>query len=174
MRRLLKMGRVFSCNLEKKGEDEKLNWTFGGANYPSNEWMSRKIINNVRKNRMGDPESEPRSLSPRARRAIFSSPFYVLSPLLFSPLFPLCARDFRDRSFEVHRQSLWCLPGLASHKRKWHFCVPVTNASRNNFVFFVDYLLRDSFPRRSFCPLSLSLLSQGRERVEGNKRIKKI
>lgn len=114
---------------------------------------------------------------PRARRAIFSSPFYVLFPLL-SSLPSVCARLsgslFRS-SPAISVMSAWpCEP----HKRKWHFCVPVTNASRNNFVFFVDYLLRDSFPRRNFWPLSLPSRVQGRGRerereISGNKRIKK-
>lgn len=132
MRRLLKNGgQLLSCNLEKKGT-RVAGWTYAvqlrWRNYHRTKCVNarRKIIE---KNRI------------RRGKRVSIFVLDALSPLLSSLSSFLCARDFRDRSFEVHRQSLWCLPGLASHKRKWHFCVPVTNASRNNFVFFADYLL---------------------------------
>lgn len=166
MRRLLKNGgQLLSCNLEKKGTRVaglayavQLRW----RNYHRTKCANarRKIIE---KNRIR-----------RGKRVSI----FVLDALssLLSSLSPLSSVR---ATFEVHRQSLWCLPGLASHKRKWHFCVPVTNASRNNFVFFADYLLNVT----RFL-VAISGLS-GREReweregewveiVERNKRIKKI
>ena len=150
MRRLLKMGRVFSCNLE------------------------RKIINNVRKNRMGDPESEIFVPESSTRDFLLS---FLLSPLLSSPLLSfLCVRA----TF-----------GIALSKFTGNPCdvCLALRATRENGTFasrllmrlvIISFFLSTTFYVTRFLvavsalSLSLSLLSQGRERVEGNKRIKKI
>lgn len=149
-----------SCNLEVV---ERL-----AVQLSSNERVEKNNCN-VRKNRMGSGvESESRCLCPESSTRDFLLSF-LLFPLL-SSLPSVCARLsgslFRS-SPAISVMSAWpCEP----HKRKWHFCVPVTNASRNNFVFFVDYLLRDSFPRRNFWPLSLPSRVRGRRRERERER----
>lgn len=158
-----------SCNLEVV---ERL-----AVQLSSNERVEKNNCN-VRKNRMGSGvESESRCLCPESSTRDFLLSFLrALSSPLLSSLPSVCARLsgslFRS-SPAISVMSAWpCEP----HKRKWHFCVPVTNASRNNFVFFVDYLLRDSFPRRNFWPLSLLSRVQGRrrERDQWKQKNKKI
>lgn len=110
------------------------------------------------------------------------APVSVIFPSLFhDPLFyilrTMCTRLSAllfPSSPAISVMSAW----PCEHKRKWHFCVPVTNASRNNFVFFVDCLLRESFLHRNFwIVLFFSFYvhrteDEGHTRVEVNRREK--